>query len=282
MARQQRGPEQDRQHGATGQAWLDELARDTSGDVDGHPAMTADVEEVEVVVAHQARITLRVGDVFVKLDADRSRLDVEVEAMTMPPVPTPEILWRKPHELALAALPGTALGRLGQPSPSSPAAWAAAGAAVRTLHDAPLPPWRSRKLDGLASQLDSECEWFVANEVLPADVVTHNRRLAEGALRPSTPVFMHGDLQVCHIFVDGDEVTGILDWSEGGQGDALWDLAVLTMGTPSTSATSSPATAPTSTSTWSAGGGRCVACWRPAGWSSTATVRPRSIPRSPC
>jgi hypothetical protein len=101
--------------------------------------MTADVEEVEVVVAHQARITLRVGDVFVKLDADRSRLDVEVEAMTMPPVPTPEILWRKPHELALAALPGTALGRLGQPSPSSPAAWAAAGAAVRTLHDAPLP-----------------------------------------------------------------------------------------------------------------------------------------------
>src|SRR4029450_6139004 len=100
-------------------------------------AMTADVEEVEVVVAHQERITLRVGDVFVKLDADRSRLDVEVEAMTIPPVPTPEILWRKPHELALAALPGTALGRLGQPSPSSPAAWAAAGAAVRTLHDAP-------------------------------------------------------------------------------------------------------------------------------------------------
>ena len=218
--------------GPLGQAWLDELARDRSGDADGHPAMTADVEEVEVVVAHQERITLRVGDVFVKLDADRSRLDVEVEAMTMPPVPTPEILWRKPHELALAALPGTALGRLGQPSPSSPAAWAAAGAAVRTLHDAPLPPWRSRKLDGLASQLDSECEWFVANEVLPADVVTHNRRLAEGALRPSTPVFMHGDLQVCHIFVDGDEVTGILDWSEGGQGDALWDLAILTMGHP--------------------------------------------------
>src|SRR5215211_6389614 len=268
--------------GPLGQAWLDELARDTPGDVDGHPAMTADVEEVEVVVAHQERITLRVGDVFVKLDADRSRLDVEVEAMTMPPVPTPEILWRKRHELALAALPGTALGRLGQPSPASPAAWAAAGAAVRTLHDAPLPPWRSRKLDGLASQLDIECEWFVANEVLPADVVTHNRRLAERALRPSTPVFMHGDLQVCHVFVDGDEVTGILDWSEGGQGDALWDLAVLTMGTPSTSATSSPATAPTSTSTWSAGGGRCVACWRPAGWSSTATVRPRSIPRSPC
>jgi aminoglycoside phosphotransferase len=192
----------------------------------------ADVEEVEVIVAHNERATLRVGDVFLKIDANQTRTDVEVEAMAMAPIPTPEVLWRKPPVLALAALPGTALGRLGQPSPSSPAAWAAAGAAVRMLHDAPLPPWRSRKLDGLASQLDSECEWFVANEVLPADVVTHNRRLAETALRPWTPVFMHGDLQVCHVFVDGDEVTGILDWSEGGQGDALWDLAILTMGHP--------------------------------------------------
>jgi hypothetical protein len=218
--------------GWLGQAWLDGLARGGSGDVDGHLVMTAGATEVEVVVAHQERITLRVGDVFVKLDSDPLRLDVEVEAMTMSPVPTPEILWRKPHELALAALPGTALGRLGQPSSSSPAAWAAAGAAVRTLHCAPLPPWRSRKLDGLTSQLDRECEWFVANDVLPVDVVTRNRRLAEGVLRPSTPVFMHGDLQVCHIFIDGDEVTGILDWSEGGQGDALWDLAVLTMGHP--------------------------------------------------
>jgi aminoglycoside phosphotransferase len=190
----------------------------------------ADVEEIEVVVAHHERATLRVGDVFLKIDADQTRTDVEVQAMTMAPIPTPEILWRKPPVLALAALPGTALGRLGQPSPSSPAAWAAAGAATRTLHDAPLPPWRSRKLDGLAAQLDRECAWFVANQVLPAAVVTHNRRLAEGALRPWTPVFMHGDLQVAHVFVDGDEVTGILDWSEGGQGDALFDLATLTLG----------------------------------------------------
>ena len=56
--------------GPLGQAWLDELARDTSGDVDGHPAMTADVEEVEVVVAHQERITLRVGDVVAGYGTD--------------------------------------------------------------------------------------------------------------------------------------------------------------------------------------------------------------------
>jgi aminoglycoside phosphotransferase (APT) family kinase protein len=190
----------------------------------------ADVEEVEVVVAHHERATLRVGDVFLKIDADQTRTDVEVEAMAIAPVPTPEILWRKPPALALAALPGTALGRLGEPSTASPAAWAAAGAAARTLHDAPLPPWPGESPGEIASHLDGECEWLVANNVLPADVVTRNRQLAETALRPWTPVFIHGDLQVDHVFVAGDEVTGVVDWSEASQGDALFDLATLTLG----------------------------------------------------
>jgi hypothetical protein len=50
----------------------------------------AGVEEVEVVVAHNERATLRVGDVFLKIDADQTRTDVEVEAMAMAPVPTAE------------------------------------------------------------------------------------------------------------------------------------------------------------------------------------------------
>src|ERR1700729_2973934 len=73
------------------------------------PAMMASVEEVEVVVAHNERATLRVGDVFLKIDADQARTDVEAEAMAMAPIPTPEVLWRKPPALALAPLPGTAL-----------------------------------------------------------------------------------------------------------------------------------------------------------------------------
>jgi aminoglycoside phosphotransferase len=190
----------------------------------------ADVAQVEVVVAHNERATLRVGDVFLKIDADQTRADVEVEAMAMAPIPTPEILWRRPPVLALAALPGTVLGRLGEPSTASPAAWTAAGAAVRRLHDAALPPWPGRSLDELASRLAAECEWLVANDVLPADVVARNRRLAETALRPWTPVFIHGDLQVDHVFVAGDEVTGVVDWSEASQGDALFDLAILTLG----------------------------------------------------
>ena len=190
----------------------------------------AGVEHVEVVVAHQERATLRVGDVFLKIDADQTRIDVELEAMAMAPIPTPEVLWRRPPVLALAALPGTALGRLGEPSSASPAAWAAAGAAVRMRHEAPLPPWPGRSLDELASDLDAECEWLVTNSVLPTDMVTRNHQVAEAALRPWTPVFTHGDLQVAHVFVDGDEITRVIDWSEASQGDALYDLATLTLG----------------------------------------------------
>jgi aminoglycoside phosphotransferase (APT) family kinase protein len=189
----------------------------------------ADVKGVEVVVAHRERVTLRVGDIFLKIDADQTRTDIEVEAMAMAPIPTPQVLWRKPPVLALAALRGRALGRLQEPSDASPAAWTAAGAAARMLHDAPLPPWPGRSLDEFASQLDRECKWLVANDVLPADVVTSNRLVAEAALRPWTPVFTHGDLQITHVFVDDDEVTGVIDWSEACQGDALFDLATLTL-----------------------------------------------------
>src|SRR4051794_25520546 len=98
------------------------------------------VDEVQVVVAHSERATLRVGDVFLKVDADRARTDVEVGAMAVAPIPTPEVLWRKPPVLALAALSGTALGRLGEPSPASAAAWAAAGGAPPGRADAPPPP----------------------------------------------------------------------------------------------------------------------------------------------
>ncbi|MBC9726969.1 phosphotransferase family protein [Streptomyces sp. TRM68367] len=191
------------------------------------------MDEVKVVVAHSERATLRVGDVFLKVDADQARIDVEVEAMSLAPVPTPEVLWRKPPVLALAALPGTTLGRLGGPSTGSPAGWAAAGAAIRKLHDAPLPPRpgrAGRSIAALATELDDECELLVTNGILPADLVTRNRLVAEAALRPWTPSFTHGDLQIAHVFVDGDEVTGIIDWSEAGQGDARYDLATFTLG----------------------------------------------------
>src|SRR5260370_41130809 len=98
------------------------------------------MDEVKVVVAHSERATLRVGDVFLKVDADQARIDVEVEAMSLAPVPTPEVLWRKPPVLVIAALPGTTLGRLGGPSTGAPAAGAAAGGAPPGPPRAAPPP----------------------------------------------------------------------------------------------------------------------------------------------
>ena len=43
-------------------------------------------------------------------------------------------------------------------------------------------------------------------------------------------MFTHGDLQITHVFVDDDKITGVIDWSEAAQGDALFDLAILTLG----------------------------------------------------
>ena len=190
------------------------------------------MDEIEVVVAHAERATLRVGDTFLKIDPDQTRAQVEVAAMRAAPLPTPEVLWWKPPVLALATLPGRALGRLGRPSTASAAAWSAAGAAARRLHDAPLPTWRSERTSMQVRSLDSECTWLIGNNVLPADLVMRNRDIAQAVLRPWTPVFIHGDLQLEHVFVDGDEVTGVLDWSDSGQGDGMYDLAVLTLGQP--------------------------------------------------
>jgi hypothetical protein len=202
--------------------------------------MIDDMQEVEVIVAHSERTTLRVGDVFLKIDADQARIDREVEVMSRAPIPTPEVLWRKPPVLALAAIRGAALGVLDEPSTASSAAWSAVGAAVRVLHDEPPPPWPSSQCQQQPARtgrgtlefpplLDAECDWLIANGVVSAEIVGRNRRVAEAALRPCTPVFIHGDLQIVHVFVDGDEVSGVVDWSEGGHGDAMYDLATLTL-----------------------------------------------------
>ncbi len=188
------------------------------------------MSEVQIVVAHQERATLRVGDTFLKVDVDQARLDVEVQALRDAPVPTPRILWHEPPVLALAALPGRPLGRLGEASTASAAAWRAAGATARILHEAPLPAWAVPSKGARSAQLEQECRWIAANRLVALDVLEANRAIARTVLRPFADVFTHGDLQVAHVFVEHDEVTGVLDWSDAGPGDAHYDLACLTIG----------------------------------------------------
>ncbi|MBY6413897.1 aminoglycoside phosphotransferase family protein [Rhodococcus sp. BP-252] len=190
------------------------------------------MSEVEVVVAHRQRATLRVGEVFLKIDADQSKTDIEVTAMRLAPIRTAQILWRTPPVLALEALQGRPLGHLGKPSSMPPSAWTAAGSAIRQLHNAPLPPWLGRSLDEIAVELNRECEWLNRTGLVAHSVVAANRRIAEAVLRPWTPVFTHGDLQASHVFSDNVEVTGVIDWSEAAQGDPMYDIATLTLGHP--------------------------------------------------
>ena len=198
------------------------------------------MKDVDVVLVNNDRVTVRVGDIFLKIDADIDRSAREVHAMTLVPVPTAAVLWRTPPVLALGAVPGTPLALPGGASLASGAAWTAVGATIRALHDAPLPPWttphtnaaRWQSVDALAAELARECDWLRANEVLPADIVDRNRRRAELVLRPWHPVFTHGDLHVLHVIVEGNSVAAILDWSEAAPGDAAFDLASLTFAHP--------------------------------------------------
>lgn len=64
------------------------------------------MDDVQVLVAHSQRATLRVGGVFLKVDGDPDHADIEVRAMAMVPVPTPQVLWREPPVLAIAAARG--------------------------------------------------------------------------------------------------------------------------------------------------------------------------------
>ena len=80
----------------------------------------ADVDQVDVVAAHQDCATLRVGEVFLKIDGDQTRAGVEVEAGWLRSRLRTSC-GAKPPVLALAALRGTALGHLGQPSTATPA-----------------------------------------------------------------------------------------------------------------------------------------------------------------
>jgi hypothetical protein len=173
------------------------------------PAMMASVQEVEVVVAHSKPVTLPVGDMFLETDADQRRTYVEAEAMA--PARPRRSCGRKLPVLAPAALPGrhwaTSASHLPRRRRRGPRRVPPCGrCTTRRCHHGP-----ARSPGQLASRLDSECEWLIANDVLPAGLVTRNRQLAEAALRPRTPVFIHGDLRVDHVFVDDDQVTGVAD-----------------------------------------------------------------------
>jgi hypothetical protein len=61
-------------------------------------ATIPDVEHVEIVLANNDRMTLRVGDVSLKIDAESNPPRRRGRDNAMAPAPTPEAPWRPPSE----------------------------------------------------------------------------------------------------------------------------------------------------------------------------------------
>jgi aminoglycoside phosphotransferase (APT) family kinase protein len=195
------------------------------------------VSLVRVVSAHHERAVLRVGDVYLKVESNAERARAERTVMAAAPVPTPATLWwhdGPPAVLALAAVAGTSLAKLGTPSPHPPAMWSKAGALARQLHQTPAPPDIRKCAVGAAlnASIEDVRTWLVGNT--PADPGHIDARAAEAhealANRVVDPVFIHGDLQAEHVIIHDGAVAAILDWSDAGLGDPLSDVALLTIG----------------------------------------------------
>jgi aminoglycoside phosphotransferase (APT) family kinase protein len=195
------------------------------------------VDLVAIASAHQERAVVRAGGIYLKVETDSSRAENERAAMASAPVPTPTVLWwhdGPPALLALAAVPGTSLAKLGEPSPHPPAAWSKAGAICRQLHAAPPPARLARSMDeaGLPAAIAGARTWLLANAPVAAAVVEARAAFAHDMLdhRDAPAVFIHGDFQAEHVIIHDGDVAAIIDWADAGHGDPLFDLAVLTQG----------------------------------------------------
>lgn len=187
------------------------------------------MELAQVLVAHQDRAVVRVGDAFIKVETDPAKAQREQAILRSSPVPVPEVLWWRPGHpslLALAQLPGGALSRS-----TARNDWVAAGKVVRTLHEASPPDWEPWLVPGVVrSWLDADRDWLLEQALVDAHVVEAVHAIAADVLtdRMVTPVLTHRDLQAAHVFVDDGQVTGIIDWGDVGVGDGLYDVATLT------------------------------------------------------
>ena len=175
----------------------------------------ADVQEVEVVVAHNERATLRVGDVFLKIDGDQAYTNVEVEAMALARSRLRRSCGASRRYSRWPPCQGRHSAASGEPSTASPTAWARRvppyGCARRAAAAMARPqPRQDRSAPG------QRCEWLLTNGGLPADLVTRNRTIAKAALRPWTPVFRTATCgsPTCSLTV---RVTGVINWSKAAR-----------------------------------------------------------------
>ena len=178
---------------------------------------------------HRATYRVRIGsdEFVVKADANEAELVSEAEGHAHAAghgIPVPELIAVEPGALAMRFVTGEQLR-----ATSSDAAWRAAAAVLRQIHAVPpIGPVGG----GFARPVDVLIERAIRHGL---DAITA-RRLEQRirAAPPTTEItWVHGDLQPDHFILDGNKVVAVLDWSDHGRGDPLWDYAVLTFDDPS-------------------------------------------------
>lgn len=184
---------------------------------------------VEVIVSHHERAVVRLGDCYVKVESIPIKAQREHDILEARPVPMPEVLWFRsgdPSVLALTEVRGRPLT-----DQSSAASWRAAGRVVRSLHDSPVPDWDSWFDPAeVCRWIDFDRTWLVERRLLDRSLAdeAYDRSTATLSAREVSSTLTHRDLQAEHVYLDGDEVVGVIDWGDVGVGDPLYDIAVLT------------------------------------------------------
>jgi aminoglycoside phosphotransferase (APT) family kinase protein len=190
---------------------------------------------IEVVSANDARSVAKAGDVFLKVETDPARAEREVRALrSVTTVAVPELLWYRAGPPAVL-ITSAALGRALTPDDD----WRAVGSALASLHAAFAPSAEDLVPANAAVaahplHLDAYAEWFRDHGVGDVALVERLTRAAAQffAAHGAAPVFVHGDFQPDHVFVDGSGVSCIIDWADSGFGDRHQDIAVLTLDHP--------------------------------------------------
>jgi aminoglycoside phosphotransferase (APT) family kinase protein len=144
--------------------------------------------------------------------------------VSLPDLPVPEA-W-----LVMDYLPGRPLSEIlneDPPAPRRTALLRAFGETLAAIHATPAPPDIPRPtpswLDHMLDEASENLEHFIVDgtpELLA--------RLRNNPPPAVAPALIHGDYTADNVLVEGDRVTGIIDWSGCAVGDPRYDVALAT------------------------------------------------------
>jgi aminoglycoside phosphotransferase (APT) family kinase protein len=211
----------------------DATALDVAGLVERHlgetpleirvlPAFEGDVVR-EVVLLGRAVVFKAGHDDWIVSEAHACRLAREAG------VPAPEILaavFEGRPFIIMSLVRGTALSEL--PLGRWPGLLRRAGELLRVLHEIPLDGFgsfaRGRPEHGQWADV-LRADWLSALDLLDVDREAYERAVDRHLPNVVEGRLLHGDFVPGHIFVEGDEIAGIIDFGDAMAGDPVWDLA---------------------------------------------------------